>query len=62
MPDPNPHGPRLESLLDQRDRLRIKISLAEQDGLTSDQEIGELRRQLLIVDHSIIQHWGDTRP
>ena len=30
---PRPEDPRLETLLDQRDHLRIKISLAEDDSM-----------------------------
>lgn len=46
-------GPRLEALLDQRDHLRIKISLAEED----DTDVGELRRLLFELDRAILKHW-----
>lgn len=57
MSQAKPRGPRLEALLDQRDRLRVKISLAEHDGSTSDYELTDLRRKLLLIDHAIIQQW-----
>ena len=54
-----PHGPKLETLLDQRDRLRVKIGLAENDGHSSDYDLGDLRRRLMMIDHAIIQQWDD---
>ena len=54
-----PNGPRLEALLDQRDRLRVKIGLAGSDGHSSDYDIGDLRRKLMLIDHAIIQQWED---
>lgn len=57
MSQAKPHGPRLEALLDQRDRLRVKINLAEHDGRTSDYDLTDLRRKLLLIDHAIIQQW-----
>ena len=59
MAHPKPRGPKLETLLDQRDRLRDKISLAENDGHSSDYDLGDLRRRLVIIDHAIIQQWDD---
>ena len=52
-------GPRLEALLDRRDRLRLKIGLAVGDGQSSDYDIGDLRRKLMLIDHAIIQQWED---
>ena len=59
MAHPKPRGPKLETLLDQRDGLRDKISLAENDGHSSDYDLGDLRRRLVIIDHAIIQQWDD---
>jgi len=56
-PTRKPQGPRLEALLDQRDKLRVRISLAQSDGHSSDYDIGDLRRKLLLIDHAIIQQW-----
>jgi hypothetical protein len=60
MSHPKPHGPRLETLLDQRDRLGIEITSAENDGRTTDYDVGNLRRKLLLIDHAIIQQWDDS--
>jgi uncharacterized protein YdcH (DUF465 family) len=54
---PPPNTPRLEALLDERDHLRIKISLAEKDGRTAEEEIAQLRRKLLRLEHDILRHW-----
>jgi hypothetical protein len=59
MPHPKPHGPRLETLLDQRDRLRVEINSAQNDGRTTDYDVGDLRRRLMLIDHAIIQQWDD---
>ena len=53
-----PKGPRLEALLDERDHLRVKISLAEEDRQFDAVKLTEMRRRLLHVDHQIIEHWG----
>ena len=54
---PRNAGPRLEALLDERDHLRIKISMAEENGKA---QLTELRRQLLYLEQEIEQQWGDT--
>lgn len=59
MAHPKPHGPRLEALLDQRDRLRLEINLAQGGGRATDYDVGDLRRKLLLIDHAIIQQWED---
>jgi hypothetical protein len=59
MPRSKPNGPRLEALLDQLDRLRVKIGLAGSDGRSSGYDIGDLRRKLMLIDHAIIQQWED---
>ena len=50
--------PRLETLLDQRDHLRIKISLAEDDPLV-DADLSDLRGRLVELDHKITKSWGN---
>lgn len=39
MAQAKPRGLRLEALLDQRDRLRVKIGLAKHEGRTSDYDL-----------------------
>jgi hypothetical protein len=51
-------NPRLEALLDERDHLRIKISLAEDDPMAMA-EILVMRRRLLELDHQISKDWGN---
>jgi hypothetical protein len=53
---PNVVGPRLEALLDQRDHIRIKISLAEEEG---GMELALLRQRLAELDHMILKQWSD---
>ena len=48
-------GPRLEALLDERDHLRIKISMAEDRGNTDD--LIDMRRKLLDMDREIHALW-----
>jgi hypothetical protein len=48
-------GPRLEALLDERDHLRVKISLA---GDQTGEEIFAIRRRLVELDRQITRHWG----
>jgi hypothetical protein len=50
-------GARLEALLDERDHLRIKINLAEDQGISSDVVV-ELRRRLLLLDKQIMDRWS----
>jgi hypothetical protein len=47
-------GPRLEALLDERDHLRIQISMAETEG---SEDLTEKRRRLLQLDREIMRHW-----
>jgi hypothetical protein len=61
MSRPKLYGPRLETLLDQRDHLRVEIALAATDGRSSDYDIGDLRRKLMLIDHAIMQQWEDPR-
>jgi hypothetical protein len=49
-------GPRLEALLDERDHLRIKISVAEDDHC---EEVVVMRRRLFELDREIPKLWGD---
>jgi len=50
-------GPRLEALLDERDHLRIKINLAQDDPINGE-ELAQMRRQLLTLDREIMKQWG----
>jgi hypothetical protein len=54
-----PQGPKLEALLDQRERLRVKITEAENDGHSTDYDLGDLRRRLLMIDNAVIRQWDD---
>ena len=47
-------GPRLEALLDERDHIRIKLSMAE-DGADD----ATLRSRLAELDRMILKQWGD---
>jgi hypothetical protein len=53
----NSVGPRLEALLDERDHLRIRISLDVENPDASD-KVALMRRRLLELDREIIKHWG----
>ena len=53
---PTNRGPRLEALLDERDHLRVQISLAKDEH---SEEMAEKRRRLLELDRKIIRFWGD---
>ena len=48
-------GPRLEALLDERDHLRIKVSLAEEHDAHG--EVFAMRRRLVQLDKEILQRW-----
>ena len=47
-------GPRLEALLDERDHLRIRISMSEDHH---SHEVAVMRRRLLQLDHDILKGW-----
>jgi hypothetical protein len=49
-------GPKLAALLDERDTLRVRISLAD-DNSESEVGIGELRRRLYVLDRAILKQW-----
>jgi hypothetical protein len=49
-------GPRLEKLLDERDHVRIKIKLAEEQEVNGE-DLALLRRHLVNLDHQILKHW-----
>ena len=51
-------GPRLEALLDERDHLRVQISLAEEIGVVEPAILEEARRRLVAVDLEIVRSWG----
>lgn len=51
-------GPRLEALLDERDHLRVRLSMA-QNGEGGPSDVGEIRHRLLVVDREIVRHWGE---
>ena len=52
---PSEMGPRLEALLDERDHLRIKVSMA---GDERGEEVVTWRRRSLELDREITKHWG----
>jgi hypothetical protein len=52
---PSNLGPRLEALLDERDHLRIQISLAEDNAGAEPREIAALRLQLVALDQQILR-------
>jgi hypothetical protein len=49
-------SPRLEALRDERDHLRVKLSLAE-NGSATNAELVEIRRQLVDLDREILRQW-----
>ena len=52
-----PDDPRLESLLDDRDHLKIKLSLALDSSLTDEEQIRELRKALSDAESRIRLHY-----
>ena len=50
-------GPRLQSLLDERDRLRTKIKSVEDSTATDRQALTEMRRELVNLDVRILRQW-----
>jgi hypothetical protein len=48
----------LEALLDDRDHLRVRISLAEEQAVNN--ELLEMRRKLIQLDKEIMARWGET--
>lgn len=56
---PTSIDPRLASLLDERDHLRIQISLLD-DAMDPDPgTLLALRQKLVSLERQILQHWGD---
>jgi hypothetical protein len=51
-------GPRLEALLDERDHIRIKLTLV--DDHDAEGEAFELRQKLLKLDKEITAHWNKS--
>jgi hypothetical protein len=49
-------GPQLETLLDERDHLRIKINLAEGNAATAA-DVADMRRRLVELDREILKRW-----
>jgi hypothetical protein len=56
--EPRDVGRRLEALLDDRDHLRVRISLAEEQAVND--ELLEMRRKLIQLDKEIMARWGET--
>lgn len=54
---PTPHGPRLEALLDERDHLRIQISLADNGGAVEPQILAQARQRLSELEREIREQW-----
>lgn len=52
-------GPRLETLLDERDHLRIKISMAEDNPDTLPEAMKVFRQALFELDRRILKHWEE---
>jgi hypothetical protein len=50
---PRPDNPRLEALMDERDHLRIQISLTEHSDLRDNDRLANLRKKLWEVDELI---------
>jgi len=50
-------GRRLEALLDERDHLRIKLSLAQDRVAPGSEEIVAMRKQLIELEKTINQSW-----
>jgi hypothetical protein len=53
--EPTAVGPKLEALLDQRDHVRVKISLAM--SVPQTEQLTELRRELFELDRKILKSW-----
>ena len=53
-------GPRLETLLDERDHIRIKISLMEDHD--AEGAVFGLRQRLVALDKEIMKHWAEPSP
>ena len=53
-----PHGPRLEALLDERDHLRVKISMANDSAHGDSAEVELLLKRLHELDKEIAVRWG----
>ena len=56
--EPKNVGTKLGALLDERDHLRIKISLAEERGV--DSEILQMREKIVSLDREIESRWKDA--
>jgi hypothetical protein len=50
-------GPRLEALLDERDQLRVQISLAADDPSVDQETILTKRLRLKELERDIAKHW-----
>ena len=53
-----PPGPRLEALLDERDHLRVKISMANERAHADSAEVKLLFKRLHELDKEIAVRWG----
>ena len=51
----NDVGPKLGALLDERDHLRIKISMNEDEH---GHEVAMMRRRLLQLEYDILKGWA----
>ena len=56
---PSQIRPRLEALLHERDHLRIKVSMAEDER---GEEVVDWRRRILELDREITKHWDNRQP
>jgi hypothetical protein len=57
--EPRPHSPQLKTLLEERDHLRIKLSLLQDDAEMNVAEINRLELQLSSLERQI--EGGGTR-
>lgn len=53
-------GPRLDALLDERDHLRIQVSLADNSGHGNFNELKDARLRLAVLDEEIDDHWSSS--
>lgn len=51
-------GSRLEALLDERDHLRIQLSLADNSGHGSADQLKEIRLRLALLSQEIDDYWS----
>ncbi len=52
-------GPHLKALMDERDDLHIKISLASDSTSSHSDDIHSMQLRLALLDREILKSWSD---